>query len=207
MEATEFIIINDSKKEVTVYLTLELSESYVTDINQIPFITKKINPFQGSFQLTPQKFVYFSTPKGMVFGGTVSFESLPINCPIPSFPFGVNKAEFVLNNHLDYPKTYESVKINNASGANALMKLTLKDGGKWTERLSECGENFSFHSTIKKTLSDCSKKHKAYDSITLDMGQMLKRSDENYEKSLMAKRPASDAGGLVALTYLGQAHA
>jgi hypothetical protein len=51
------------------------------------------------------------------------------------------------------------------------------------------------------------KYNEAIDEYTLDMGQILKRSDENYEKSLMAKRPASDAGGLVALTYLGQAHA
>jgi hypothetical protein len=203
METTEFIIINDYKEEVTVYLTLEVSESYVSDINHVPFIKRRINPFQGAFQLAPQKFVYFRSPKGMIFGGKVTFETLPINQPTPSFPDGVNVAEFVVNNHLDYPKTYESVKINNENGINALMKFTFNGGGSWTERLIENGQTLSFEATMKETLNHLGTHSISFDSLTFDPDQSFARGPLKSEKSVIAKRPASQAGGIVALTYLG----
>lgn len=154
MERTEFILINDSKATVNVFMTLAVSESYVSDINLIPFITKKINPFQGSFELAPQKFVYYKSPKGMVFGGKVSFDSMPINQPTPSYPNGINVAEFTLNNHQDYPKTFESIAINNQNGLNAQMKYTVNGGGTWTQRYDKSGKAVSIQSIMQETINN-----------------------------------------------------
>ncbi|MFT6972126.1 MAG: hypothetical protein ACJAXX_002704 [Roseivirga sp.] len=203
METTEFIIINDYKEEVTVYLTLEVSESFVSDINHVPFIKKRINSFQGAFQLAPQKFVHYKSPKEMIFGGKVSFNSLPMNQTTPSFPHGVNVAEFVVNNHLDYPKTYESAKINNKNGTNALMKFTFNGGGNWTERMTENGQTLSLEATMKKTLNHLGTHCISFDSRTFDPYQTFAHGPLKSEKSVIAKRPASQAGGIVALTYLG----
>ncbi|MFT4741787.1 MAG: hypothetical protein ACJAS3_001339 [Roseivirga sp.] len=203
MESTEFIIINDWKEEVTVYLTLEVSEGFVADVSQIPFLKKGLNMYQGAFQLSPQKFVTYKSPKGMVFGGKISFNSLPMNQTTPSYPHGVNVAEFVVNNHLDYPKTYESVKINNEKGTNALMKFNFNGGGNWTERLTVNGQTLSFEATMKETLNHLGTHSISFDSRTFDPDQSFAHGPLKSEKSVIAKRPASQAGGIVALTYLG----
>jgi hypothetical protein len=205
MEATEFIIINDWKEEVTVYLTLELSEGYVSDISQIPFIKKRINMYQGAFQLSPQKFVIYKSPKGMVFGGKVSFNSLPLNGPIPSFPYGINTAQFIVNNHLDLPKTYEKIGINNNAGTNSYMKFTVNGGGQWAQQSSSSDMDTSQNTLRAENTSDIGTFSMSYDNASMNSSAKSESLSitQRRQKECTAKRPATSAGGIVALTYLG----
>uniref|UniRef100_UPI0040480C25 hypothetical protein n=1 Tax=Roseivirga sp. TaxID=1964215 RepID=UPI0040480C25 len=209
MEATEFIIINDWKEEVTVYLTLEVSEGYVADVSQIPFVKKGINMYQGAFLLSPQKFVLYKSPKGMVFGGKVSFNSLPLNRPTPSFPAGINIAEFTVNNHLDLPKTYEKISINNTTGANAYMKFTVNGGGQWAQQTSSSRMDNSENIFRAKSNKDISTFSMSYDNAAMNSSSTSQSLNitESRQKECIAKRPATSAGGIVALTYLGPTNA
>lgn len=205
MESTEFIIINDWKEDILVYLTLEVSEGYVGDVSQIPFIQKRINTYQGAFLLSPQKFVIYKSPKGMVFGGKISFNSLPLNSPIPSFPNGINFAEFTINNHLDLPKTYEKIVINNTNGFNSYMKFTVNGGGKWAEErasliMTNANNNFQAKSIDEIKTFSMSYDKNSMNSSSISEGLKITSKEQQI---CIAKRPAFSAGGLVALSYLG----
>lgn len=206
MEATEFIIINDWKEEVTVFITLDVSESYVAEVSQIPFVKKRINMYQGSFQIAPQKFVIYKSPSEMIFGGKISFNSLPLNRPIPSFPTGINVAGFTINNHRDLPKTYESISINNSCGANAKIKWTANGGGNWTtKRVHASGNNLEKNTQINRA-DHFSSFSMAYENNEMDSFAAISASTNdglNNTMAFTAKRPANSAGGIVALTYLG----
>ncbi|MFT6828281.1 MAG: hypothetical protein ACI9Z3_000736 [Roseivirga sp.] len=209
MESTEFIIINDWKEEVTVYLTLEVSEGFVADVSQIPFIKKGLNMYQGAFQLSPQKFVLYKSPKGMVFGGKISFNSLPLNRPIPSFPAGINIAEFTINNHLDLPKTYEKISINNTAGTNSYMKFTVNGGGQWAQQNSSSGMDNSKNTLRTESISDIGTFSLSYDNETINSSSISQSLNitAKRQKECSAKRPATSAGGILALTYLGPTNA
>lgn len=205
MESTEFIIINDWKEDVTVYLTLEVSEGYVADVSHISFIKKRINIYQGAFPLSPQKFVIYKSPKGMIFGGKISFNSLPLNSPIPSFPDGINFAEFTINNHLDLPKAYETISIKNTAGANSYMKFTVNGGGQWAQQSSTAIIENSKKTFQAKSSKDIGTFSMSYDRDSMSSSALAQSLNmtERRQKECTAKRLATSAGGVVALTYLG----
>tara|TARA_R110001599_G_C12271424_1_gene661509 strand:- start:2192 stop:2851 length:660 start_codon:yes stop_codon:yes gene_type:complete len=131
MGTTEFIIINDSTEEVKVYLTLDEGDGYISDITKIPFIQERVNPNQGYFTLAPGKFKSYTSTENKVFSGNIAFNCPPLNCPTDAFPMGINLAEFTLNAYHSSPKNWETVDISNVSGANSYMKFLLVDGEKW----------------------------------------------------------------------------
>ncbi|KYG82807.1 hypothetical protein [Roseivirga echinicomitans] len=212
MGTTEFIIINDWTEEVSVYLTLDQGEDYISNINKMPFIKNVIHPLQGYFTLAPSKFIAYTPPKGEVLSGNIAFNSPPLSCPTDDFPMGINLAEFTLNSYTSNPKGWETVDISNVSGANSYMKFLLTDGDKWNAgpnhpdvikfKNGPLGENIGNIGvypyacdicTASVAPPYCDRKPLGAPAIPIPQTKPI----------CNIQRASSDAGGTVSLFYLG----
>lgn len=115
--ATELCIVNDTKDSVVVYLTLGADTNYVNNVNGIYGI--KSFGLQGNFILPPNDTVFYKSPENKGFGGNLSFNTTPQNCPIKDFPMGINIFEFALNNNFKGTKdAQETIDISCVAGVN-----------------------------------------------------------------------------------------
>lgn len=123
---TEMIIVNNTDDSVLVYLTLSgyndsLAPQYVQNVDSVFGCTQ--TGLNGSFYLAGRDSVSYTSSKR--FSGNVSFGSAPLNCPILSWPTGVNPFEFNLN----VPQ--ESIDISAVGGVNCLLSVNLIGGPNW----------------------------------------------------------------------------
>jgi len=124
-DTTEFVLVNNTKDCVLVYLTLSgypaTDTVHVKNVHGIFGITD--SGLVGSFYLPSKDTVSYKSLKW--FSGNVSFGGQPINCFSASWPTGVNPFEFNLNNN------QESIDISSIAGINCLLSVDLLGGPKW----------------------------------------------------------------------------
>jgi hypothetical protein len=119
---TEIVIINDSGKDVVVYLTLGEGKGYIDNVKFAFGIKNK--GLQGYFILRSGDTISHRFKKAVM--GNLSFENPPLNCPNGNTLF-----EFCLNNKNISDNAQETVDISCVSGVTALIEVNLVGGGKW----------------------------------------------------------------------------
>ena len=131
---TECIVVNNTEKPVQLWLTLGVGEPFVQGVKSVSpqFKPESNNPNQGHMELLPglENALRYTPPASLQFSGNFCFGSVPLNCPPPEFPNGVNLAEFTLNPK--NPGGTETVDISCVAGVNAEILFQLKGGGAWS---------------------------------------------------------------------------
>jgi hypothetical protein len=131
IKQTALHLSNGTDQDVQVWITLGLTPGCIQNVADLPWGITKINNLQGWFIL-PKQFSAWYTPKpGVGFNGNLTFASPPLNCPNDSFPYGVNVAEFILNNSFQPGIPQETIEISAVAGVNAFIQFSMTGGGKW----------------------------------------------------------------------------
>jgi hypothetical protein len=128
---THLIVSNETAAPVQVWLTLGRVPGCV-GLDNIPFITNRVNPDQGWFTLAPHDSQDYSVPPGQCISGNYTFGTPPQNCPDRTqWPNGINLAEFTINNSNQGPSAQETIDNSAVYGANARIRFNLSGGGPW----------------------------------------------------------------------------
>lgn len=122
---------NDTDRAVQVWITLGATPGCIQNVANIPFVTTIVNPLQGWFMLQPLSYVTYTPPPGVGINGNITFGTPPINCPTVKFIYGVNVAEFILNNGFQGSGAQETIDISAVAGVNAFIKFSMAGGGVW----------------------------------------------------------------------------
>jgi hypothetical protein len=133
---THLTVTNDTNSPVQVYLTLGTVDGCAQNVtlNDIPFVTNRVNANQGSFKLAPHDSQTYTAPPNTCLSGNFSFGGPPMNCPDRSqFPSGMNLAEFTINNSPQGPNAQETIDISGVYGTNAHLKFQVSGGGAWND--------------------------------------------------------------------------
>jgi hypothetical protein len=130
---TTLSVANTNQNDtVLVYLTINASEGYVSDVNGIFGITSD-NKTQGSFYLNPNDTLTYSCPKDKAISGNISFWSPPLNCPY----VGTTLYEFALNNEKIAVNSQETVDISCVAGVSSFGSISMSGGGDWTDNFNK----------------------------------------------------------------------
>jgi len=125
---THLYIVNETDTDVTAYITLGATAGCVQDVSKLimgDHVTiTKLSDLQGHFPLKAHARVSMAAPNGEGLNGNLSINTPPLNCPTPEFPFGVNLAEFIINNGFQV-NGQETVDISGVCGTNAFLRFTL----------------------------------------------------------------------------------
>ena len=133
---THLTVTNNSGAVVQVYLTLGSVGGCAQNVtlNDVPFVTNRVNASQGWFNVAPHDSVTYTAPPDTCMSGNFSFGGPPQNCPDRGqFPNGMNLAEFTLNNSPQGPNAQETVDISGVYGVNASLQFQLSGGGAWND--------------------------------------------------------------------------
>ena len=133
---THLTVTNNSGAVVQVYLTLGPVGGCARNVtlNDVPFVTNRINQSQGWFNLASRDSVTYTAPPDTCLSGNFTFGGPPQNCPDRGqFPNGMNLAEFTLNNSPQGPNAQETVDISAVYGVNAHLQFQLSGGGAWND--------------------------------------------------------------------------
>ena len=125
---TKLEIHNATTSDVTAYITLGATAGCVQDVALITLsngtVMNKLYPLMGNFILPTKTAVELTAPSGSGFNGNFSINTPPLNCPTPDTPFGMNLAEFIINNGFqEYGQ--ETVDNSCVAGANAFLEFVL----------------------------------------------------------------------------------
>jgi hypothetical protein len=131
MSQSTIQVVNQTASDVEVFITLGAVAGCVPSVNDLSFVTNRINNLQGSFHLAGNQSISYTSPAGMGFNGNFSFGYAPSNCPTPQYPSGINLAEFILNNAFQGPGAQETIDISAVAGVNAILRFDLQGGGSW----------------------------------------------------------------------------
>jgi hypothetical protein len=123
-ETTLIGVTNSSDSAVTAYLTLNVGDNFVDNVNGIFGISSEKN-LQGSFTLNPKDTLWYESSK--IMSGNLTFNNPPLNCPV-----GITQYEFTLNNFGSAPKAQETIDISCVAGVSTIGKFSVFGGGKWT---------------------------------------------------------------------------
>ena len=129
-------LTNNTSEDVNTHITLGATEGCVQDVTTLVFSDPSITviseyPLKGYFVHKANTSVYVAAPDEMGFNGNVSFNTEPKNCKSHELPWGMNVAEFIVNNPFQAPYGQETVDISCLAGANALIKFKM-DATDWT---------------------------------------------------------------------------
>jgi hypothetical protein len=131
---TKLELHNATDTDVTAYITLGATSGCVQDVALVTLSDgqsiNKLFPLMGTINLAAKKTIELTAPVGMGFNGNFSFNTPPLNCPTPEFQFGVNLAEFIINNWFQ-PNGQETVDNSCVAGANAFIRFELS-ADDWT---------------------------------------------------------------------------
>jgi hypothetical protein len=133
---THLTVTNNSGAVVQVYLTLGSVAGCARNVtlNDVPFVTNRVNQSQGWFNVAPHDSVTYTAPSDTCMSGNFSFGGPPQNCPDRGqFPNGMNLAEFTLNNGTQGANAQETVDISGVYGVNAHLQFQLSGGGPWND--------------------------------------------------------------------------
>ncbi len=212
MSLTEFKIKNNWNHSVKVYLTLGVGTGFISNINDIPFITNVTNPHQGYFTLDAGAGVSYSPPEGMTFSGNVCFNTPPINCPTNDFPLASNLGEFSLNNYAQNPNNQETIDISNVAGANSYMEFSLEGGGTWNAgstqptvtsfKNGKLGDNVGQVGVYPFACDDCTASVSPPTCSSTPEGAPNPPVPQK-DAICNVQRASAAAGGTVTLSYLG----
>lgn len=134
---TELIIVNESKSDVVVWVTLGATEGCLQNVSEIPYIKDTLSNLVGSFTLKAGDSTIAYAPKGVGFNANLSFNTQPLNCADSTNPNGVNLFEFIINNYFQAGIPQETIDISCVSGVNSAIKVFLSGGSNWN-----AGEGF-----------------------------------------------------------------
>lgn len=125
---TKLEIHNATTTDVTAYITLGATPGCVQDVDLITLShgvqMNKLYPLMGTFPLAAKATIELTAPEGMGFNGNFSINTPPLNCPTPDTQFGVNLAEFIINNGFQ-ENGQETVDNSCVAGANAFLEFVL----------------------------------------------------------------------------------
>lgn len=127
---TQIEVVNNSKDDVTIYVTLGATQGCLQDVTKIPWGIKG-SGLNGSFLLKSGATAKAWAPDNMGWNGAFSFDSPPLNCPPKNYPNGINLFEFIINNGFQAGNPKETVDISCVDGVNALIGCNLSNGGQW----------------------------------------------------------------------------
>jgi hypothetical protein len=133
---THLTVTNDTDAPVQVYLTLGIVGGCAQNVtlNDVPFVTNRVNANQGSFKLAPHDSVTYTAPPHTCMSGNFTFGGPPQNCPDRGqFPNGMNLAEFTLNNATQAANAQETIDISGVYGTNAHLRFQMSGGGDWND--------------------------------------------------------------------------
>lgn len=133
--ATLVKLTNNTDKDVHTHITLGATEGCVQDVTTLVFSDPSIvviseYPLKGYFVHKAKTSVYVAAPDNMGFNGNVSFNTEPQNCKSQELPWGMNLAEFIVNNSFQV-NGQETVDNSCVAGANAVIKFKLS-ADDWT---------------------------------------------------------------------------
>lgn len=123
-------LTNQTNEDVKTHITLGATEGCVQDVTTLVFSDPSIvviseYPLKGYFIHKAKTSVYVSAPDEMGFNGNVSFNTEPQNCKSHDLPWGMNVAEFIVNNSFQASNGQETVDNSCLAGANAVIKFKL----------------------------------------------------------------------------------
>ena len=128
---TKLEVRNDTNADVVVYLTLGATPGCVRNVREIPFVAHVIHSLQGWFVLKSKESVSYTPPEGVGINGNFAFGTPPLNCPTTEFVWGVNLAEFILNNGFQGAGAQETIDISAVAGTNCTIRFEMSGGGVW----------------------------------------------------------------------------
>jgi hypothetical protein len=129
---TRLLLTNGTKTPVLTYITLGATDGCIHQVSGLTFSDKNVEiivdaPLMGHLILKGDTSFYVDAPKGMGFNGNISFNTPPLNCKTTDFPFGVNLAEFIINNGFQEGNPQETIDNSCVSGANAKIKFNVTE--------------------------------------------------------------------------------
>lgn len=132
---TQLKLTNQTSDDVITYITLGATPSCVQDVTQLIFSDTKIEliklaDLMGHFILKSGSTTYVSAPQGDGFNGNISFNTPPMNCKSAELPYGMNLAEFIINNGFQAGNPQETIDNSCVAGANAIIKFKM-DTNDW----------------------------------------------------------------------------
>lgn len=127
---TRILLTNGTHTPVLTYITLGATEGCIQEVSGLTFSDKGIEiivdaPLMGHFILNANTSFYINTTKGLGFNGNITFNTPPLNCKTPEFPFGVNTAEFIVNNGFQDGNPQETIDNSCVAGANSIIKFNV----------------------------------------------------------------------------------
>jgi hypothetical protein len=147
-------VTNDTASPVEVFLTLGTVAGCAQNVslNEVPFVTNRINANQGSFKLAPHDSQTYTAPPNTCLSGNFSFGGPPQNCPDRTqYPNGMNLAEFTINNSPQGPNAQETIDISGVYGVNAHLRFQISGGGPWNDG---AGQHFNIAGFENRGLTD-----------------------------------------------------
>lgn len=127
-------IRNDSRDSVLVYLTLGTTPGCIMNVMNVPFITDSVpgqRGLQGTFILAPGDSTIWYAPDSLGYNGVISFNFAPDNCASPSYTYGINQFEFIINNGFQAGNPQETIDISCVHGVNCVIRVNLNSDSIW----------------------------------------------------------------------------
>lgn len=127
---TRIKLTNNESVDVQTYITLGATAGCVQEVNDLIFSDSSITitriaPLMCYFTHPKGLTTYVDAPEGSGFNGNVSFNTPPMNCTGSTLPYGMNLAEFIINNGFQGPNSQETIDNSCVAGANAQIKFTV----------------------------------------------------------------------------------
>lgn len=128
-------LTNVTLNPIKTYITLGTTPGCIQNISKL-FLThpdiylNRVNNLMGHFQMPPGS-TFIKAPPNTGLNGNISFNSPPENCKSSTLPYGMNLAEFIINNGFQSGSPQETIDISCVTGANALMEFNLS-ANDWT---------------------------------------------------------------------------
>ncbi|WAC27340.1 hypothetical protein [Ancylobacter sp. SL191] len=211
---TELIVTNATTESVTVWLTLGATAGCISNVSDVGWGITAEAPLQGYFTLQPgtANSVSYISPQGVGFNGNITFGTPPLNCATPSWPEGVNIAEFILNNAFQGSNAMETVDISAVAGVNAMIAFHLHGGGSWSASSAYPKVTSFSNSAIGDNVGRVGVYPYGCDDCTASVAPpACANPPKNAPNPIVpqtdpicnVQRDASKSGGMVSITFLG----
>jgi hypothetical protein len=141
-------LTNGSSQPVDVYVTLKGNDTCTADVTQIAGwgVAKTTDALHGKVTLQPGATLPAFDGGSTCFAATISFGSLPLNCPTAAFPCATNLMEFFVNG----PGKNDDLDISEVAGANSKIQVSLS-GGSWWDGFNRIpGDTFGTDGTLAR---------------------------------------------------------
>jgi hypothetical protein len=210
---TTLKITNGSGSDVKVYLTLGATPGCVQDVQAISFVTNRVNPLQGWFELANGASQTYVSPSGQGINGNFTFGTPPLNCPTTEYRNATNLAEFILNNGFQGPYAQETIEISCVAGVNALISFAMTGGGDWNAGSSHpnvtrfankaLGGNTGLVGVYPCGCDNCTSRNDPPQPKCPGSPPTPAYEDCQKEAICNVQRPAGNSGGMVEIVFGG----